>query len=71
MVNANNASQGPPQKSTLEDTLNAFMIGQTQINQSNMQAINELKISVERIETHLGVREKVTVLTQSHPNPKE
>ena len=29
MVNTNNASQGPPQKSTLEDTLNAFMIGQT------------------------------------------
>ena len=71
MVNTNNASQGPPQKSNLEDTLNAFMIGQTQINQSIMQAMNELKISVERIETHLGVREKGTVLTQSHLNPKE
>lgn len=36
-----------------------------------MQAMNELKISVERIETHLRVREKGTILTQSHRISKE
>jgi hypothetical protein len=57
-------------KKTLEDTLQAFVHGQTQINQSTMQTLQELKTSVERIESRLNVGEKETFPAQPQPNPK-
>jgi hypothetical protein len=60
----------PPHKKSLEDTLQAFIQGQTQINQAVMQDIQELKNSVGRIDSKLNVREKGTFPAQPQPNPK-
>ena len=60
----------PPHKKSLEDTLQAFIQGQTQINQAVMQDIQELKNSVGRIDSKLNVREKGTFPSQPQPNPK-
>ncbi|XP_038978855.1 uncharacterized protein LOC120109176, partial [Phoenix dactylifera] len=71
-----NESQGnsipyvPPHKRSLEDTLQAFMQGQTQINQNTMQSPQELKNFVGRIEAQLNVREKGTFPAQPQSNPK-
>jgi hypothetical protein len=60
----------PQHKKSLEDTLQAFIQGQTQINQAVMQDIQELKNSVGRIDSKLNVREKKTFPAQPQPNPK-
>ena len=60
----------PPHKKSLEDTLQVFIQGQTQINQAVMQDIQELKNSVGRIDSKLNVREKGTFPAQPQPNPK-
>jgi hypothetical protein len=60
----------PPHKKTLEDTLQAFIQGQTQINQNTMQNIQDLKNSVNRIESHLNAREKGMFPAQPQPNPR-
>jgi hypothetical protein len=57
-------------KKSLEDTLQVFIQGQTQINQAVMQDIQELKNSVGRIDSKLNVREKGTFPAQPQPNPK-
>ncbi len=60
----------PPHRKSLEDTLQTFMQGQTQINQNTMQSLQELKNSVGRIEAQLNVREKGTFPAQPQSNPK-
>jgi hypothetical protein len=50
----------PPHKKSLEDTLQVFIQGQSQINQNTIQNIQELKNLVDRIEARLNVREKGT-----------
>uniref|UniRef100_A0A2N9G8I7 Retrotransposon gag domain-containing protein n=1 Tax=Fagus sylvatica TaxID=28930 RepID=A0A2N9G8I7_FAGSY len=60
----------PPHKKSLEDTLQVFIQGQTQINQVVMQDIQELKNLVGQIESKLSVREKGTFPAQPQPNPK-
>ncbi|XP_026443715.1 uncharacterized protein LOC113343807 isoform X2 [Papaver somniferum] len=60
----------PPYKNNLEDTLQTFMQGQTQINQNVMKTLDELKTSIVRIESRLNVREKGTLPAQTQPNPK-
>uniref|UniRef100_A0A2N9EEQ6 Retrotransposon gag domain-containing protein n=1 Tax=Fagus sylvatica TaxID=28930 RepID=A0A2N9EEQ6_FAGSY len=60
----------PPHKKRLEDTLQVFIQGQTQINQAVMQDIQELKNSIGQIESKLSVREKGTFPAQPQPNPK-
>ena len=59
----------PPRRS-LEDTLQAFMQGLTQINQNTMQSIQDLKNSVDRIEAQLNAREKGKFPAQPQSNPK-
>jgi hypothetical protein len=53
----------PPHKQTLEETLQAFMQSQNQINQ-------ELRNAVGRIESQLNVREKGKFPAQPEPNPR-
>ncbi|XP_026400435.1 uncharacterized protein LOC113296342 [Papaver somniferum] len=60
----------PPHKNNLEDTLQTFVQGQTQINQNVMKTLDELKTSIVRIEPRLNVREKGTLPAQTQPNPK-
>ena len=67
----------PPPRKTLEDTLHTFMEGQAQINQRQdqnithiMQTLQELKTSVERIESRQNVKEKGTFPAQPQPNPR-
>ncbi|XP_038989072.1 uncharacterized protein LOC120112931 [Phoenix dactylifera] len=60
----------PPHRKSLEDTLQTFMQGQTQINQNTMQSLQELKNSVGRIEAQLNVRGKGTFPAQPQSNPK-
>ena len=43
---------------------------QLKFNQNSTQAINELKISMARVESHLSVREKGTLPAQPLPNPR-
>ena len=45
-------------KRSLEDTLQAFMQTQAQINQNTMQALQDLKNSVDRIEAQLNAEEE-------------
>ncbi|XP_026399093.1 uncharacterized protein LOC113294940 [Papaver somniferum] len=60
----------PPHKNNLEDTLQTFMQGQTQINQNAIKTLYEMKTSIVRIESRLNVREKETFPAQTQPNPK-
>ncbi|XP_062178241.1 uncharacterized protein LOC133883038 [Alnus glutinosa] len=53
----------PPHKQTLEETLQAFIQSQNQINQ-------EVKNSIGRIESQLNVREKGKFPAQPEPNPR-
>jgi hypothetical protein len=53
----------PPHKQTLEETLQAFMQSQNQINQ-------ELRNAVGKIESQLNVREKGKFPAQPEPNPR-
>ncbi|XP_065632127.1 uncharacterized protein LOC136061279 [Quercus suber] len=59
-----------PHKNSLEDTLQAFIQGQTQINQNTMQNFQELKNSVDRIESRLNLKEKGIFPAHPQPNPK-
>ena len=61
-------NMAPPQFS-MEDTLKAFIQGQTQINQSHQQMFQELKVSVDEIKGRLNAREG-TFPAQPQPNPK-
>ena len=60
----------PPKKS-LEDTLQAFIQTQTQINQNTIQALQDLKNSVDRIEARLNAEEKEECSAQPHINNEE
>jgi hypothetical protein len=59
-----------PHKQTLEETLQAFIQSQSQINQDTRQDIQELKNAVGRIESQLNVREKGKFPAQPEPNPR-
>ncbi|XP_026378370.1 uncharacterized protein LOC113272787 [Papaver somniferum] len=61
----------PPHKKTLEDTLQTFMQGKTQINQNILQTLDERKTSTGRIESRLNIREKGTLPAQTQPDPKD
>ena len=50
--------------------IDGFMQEQLKFNQSSTQAINDLKTSMARVESHLSVREKGTLPAQPLPNPR-
>ena len=60
-----------PPKRSLEDALQAFMQTQAQINQNTMQALQDLKNSVDRIEAQLNAEEKEEFSAQPHMNNEE
>ncbi|KAJ4715158.1 Integrase [Melia azedarach] len=66
-------SNFPPYRSshskTLEETLQAFMQGQTSINNQTSQAINDIKNTLSKLTSSLSVQEKGKFPTQPQPNP--
>ena len=62
--NTNNPSQGPststsyvpPHKRSLEDTLQTFMQGQAEINNQTMQAITNMKNSINKLTSSLRIQ---------------
>jgi len=60
----------PPHQNTLEDTLQAFLQGQSQINQNIMQNIQESKNSLNRIVSYLDESEQEFFPVESLPNPR-
>ncbi|KAJ4717036.1 DNA-directed DNA polymerase [Melia azedarach] len=66
-------SNFPPYRSshskTLEETLQAFMQGQTSINNQTSQAINDIKNTLSKLTSSLSVQEKGKFPAQPQPNP--
>lgn len=54
---------------TLEDTLQAFVQSQTQFNQTTSQNLQELKNSLDRIESHLNEKENEFFPAEAQPDP--
>ncbi|KAJ4723144.1 Integrase [Melia azedarach] len=54
---------------TLEETLQAFMQGQTSINNQTSQAINDIKNTLSKLTSSLSVQEKGKFPAQPQPNP--
>ena len=54
---------------TLEDTLQAFVQSQTQFNQITSQNLQELKNSLDRIESHLNEKENEFFPAEAQPDP--
>jgi hypothetical protein len=54
----------------LEETLQAFIQSQSQINQDTRRDIQELKNAIGRIESQLNMREKGKFPAQPEPNPR-
>ena len=50
--------------------IDGFMQEQLKFNQNTTQAINDLKTSTARVESHLSAREKGTLPAQPLPNPR-
>jgi hypothetical protein len=67
---SSNVPYVPPHKKAFANTMQTFVQRQDQINQNNMQNIQELKNSVDRIESQLNVREKGMFLSQPQTNPR-
>ena len=53
----------------LEETMQAFIQGQTNINNQTSQAINEIKNTLSALATSLHTQEKGKFLAQPQPNP--